>query len=56
MITDTGTRRKIILIESNAKCRYLKKLTCKRDFAAEVLSVWGPLPSYDPIFPPLQTV
>ncbi len=22
-------------------------------FAASVLSVWGPLPSYDPILPPL---
>ncbi len=40
----------------NAKCCYLKKLTC-RDFAADALSVWGPLPSYDPILrPPVHTV
>jgi hypothetical protein len=30
----------IILIEVNAKCRHLKKLTCERDFAAGVLSVY----------------
>ncbi len=29
-------RRKIRRIESNAKCRHLKKLTCIRDFAAGV--------------------
>jgi hypothetical protein len=37
-------RRKIGLIESNAKWHYPRKRTCKG-----VLSVWGPLPSYDPI-------
>jgi hypothetical protein len=26
------------------------------DFAAGVLFVWGSLPSYDPILPPLHTV
>ncbi len=40
-------RRKIKLVESNAKYRHLKG-----DFAAGVLPVWGPLPSYDPIPPP----
>jgi hypothetical protein len=28
-LTHAATRRKIRLIESNAKCRHLKKLTCK---------------------------
>ncbi len=40
-------RSKIRLVECNAKCRYLKQ-----DFAADVLSVWGPPPSYDHILPP----
>ncbi len=44
----TNKRRKIRLIESNAKC--LKEFTCKG-----VLSVWVPLPSYDPISPPPPT-
>ncbi len=48
--------RKIRLMESNAKCRYLKNLICKGglylDFTARILPVWGPLPCYDPI-PPL---
>jgi hypothetical protein len=26
------------------------------DFAADVLSVWGPLPSFEPILSPLHTV
>ncbi len=30
--------------------------TVYRDIVAGVLSVWGPLPSYDPILPPLHTV
>jgi hypothetical protein len=46
-------RRKIRLIESNVICRHLKKMTCKRDFATRVLSVCGPLRSYDPILSPL---
>jgi hypothetical protein len=37
-------RRKIRLIESNAKCRYLKKLTCKRTFAAGVYLSEAPSP------------
>ncbi len=49
-------RRKIRLIESNAKCRYLKKFTCKWTlrqvfYLSEALS-----PSYHPILPPLHTV
>jgi hypothetical protein len=43
-------RRKIRLIESNAKSRFLKKLPMKGLWG--VLTVWGPLPSYDPILPP----
>jgi hypothetical protein len=43
--------RKIRLIESNAKCCNLK-IDLLRDFAAGVLSVWGPLPSYDLKRPP----
>jgi hypothetical protein len=46
-------RRKIRLIESNAKCRSLKKFTCIRDFAAGVFICLRPLPSYDPTLPPL---
>ncbi len=37
-------RRKTRLIESNAKCCYLQKLTCKADFAASVLPVWDMSP------------
>ncbi len=37
-------RRKNWLIESNAKCRYLKKLICKGGVCGSCLSVWGPLP------------
>ncbi len=44
-------RRKIRMIECNSKCRYLKKWPVK-GFAAGVLSLCDPLPSYDPI-PPL---
>ncbi len=47
---------KIRQIKSNAKWHYLKKLTCKMDFAAGVLSVWGPLSSYDPHTPLLEKV
>jgi hypothetical protein len=44
--------RKTSLIEENAKCRRLKKLICKRDFAAGVyLSE-----AQSPIPPPLHTV
>ncbi len=52
-----GVKRwKIRMIESNAKCRYVKKLNMQRDFAAGVLSVWGPFPAYDPILPPPSTL
>ncbi len=44
--------RKVRLIESNAKCRYIKNVSY-RDFAAGVLAVWGPIPFYCPILPPL---
>jgi hypothetical protein len=38
--------RKIWLIESNAKCRYLKFFTCKGTLLQVfTVSVWGPLPS-----------
>jgi hypothetical protein len=44
-------RRKIRLIEGDEKCRHLKKLTCKKDFAAGFnLSEAQNLP------PPLDTV
>ncbi len=46
----TNKRRKMRLIESNVKC--LKEFF----FAAGVLSVWVPLPSYDPILPPPYTL
>ncbi len=46
-------RRKIRLIESNAKRCYLKKWLVKGLCALRrCLSVWGPIPSYDPILPP----
>ncbi len=47
-------RRNIRLIESNAKCRYLKKLTFKGDFAAGVLSVLAPSPSMTAYSPSLM--
>jgi hypothetical protein len=34
--TDRSHRRKIRLKEGNGKCRHLKKLTCKRNFAAGI--------------------
>jgi hypothetical protein len=40
-------RRKIRVIESNAKCRYLKKLTCKGTLR-KVFYLSEALPSYDP--------
>jgi hypothetical protein len=42
--------RKIRLIDSNAKCRYLTKIDLQRDFAGGVLSE-TPSPSFDPIIP-----
>jgi hypothetical protein len=41
-------RRKIRLIEGNAKCRHLKKLTCKRT-CGRSLSVWGPAHTPPPL-------
>ncbi len=42
-------RRKIRRIEISAKCRYLKNYV--KGLCGSVLSLWGPLPSYEPIFP-----
>jgi hypothetical protein len=50
-------RRKIRLIESNAKCRYLKKWTCKGTLLQVFYLSEAPLPSYGSILPPpLHTV
>ncbi len=52
-------RRKIKLIESKqCQMSLSKKIDLKSDFAAGVLSIWGPFPSYDPLIPPppLHTV
>ncbi len=45
-------RRKIRLIESNAKCRYLKKLTCKRTLRQVFYLSEASLSSNDPILSP----
>jgi hypothetical protein len=45
----------IRLIEINAKCRYLKKFTCKETLR-QVFYLPEALPSYDPILPPFHTV
>ncbi len=37
--TDREDRRKVRLIESNVKCRYLKKMTCKGTLRQVFLSV-----------------
>ena len=49
--------RKIRLIESNAKCRYLKNWLVK-GLCGRCVSLWGPLLSYDPILrtPPPYTL
>jgi hypothetical protein len=44
-------RRKIRLIECNAKCRYLKKLTCT-GILGQVFYLSEPLLSYGPVLPP----
>jgi hypothetical protein len=54
-VADGYQCRKIRLIESNAKCNYPKKLTCKRTLRQVFLSVWCPLSSYDPMPPPLHS-
>ncbi len=43
IIVKSPHRRRIRLIEGNAKCRHLKKLTCKGT-CGRCLSVWGPEP------------
>ncbi len=52
----TAHLRKIRLIESNAKCRYLNKLTCKRTLLQVFYLSEAPFPSYDPILPPPYTM
>jgi hypothetical protein len=51
-------RRKIRLIESNAKCRFSKKIYLERNIAEGVLSVRAPSPPMTPYSPPppLHTV
>jgi hypothetical protein len=52
-----SSRRKIRLIECNAKCRDLRKFTCKGTLRQVFYLSKAPLPSYDPILlPPLHTV
>ncbi len=46
------TGRKIILIKCNAKCRYLKKLSCSGTLWQAFNLSWGHIPSYDPHTPP----
>ncbi len=46
------TGRKIRMIECNAKCRYLKKLSCSGTLWQAFNLSWGPIPSYDPHTPP----
>jgi hypothetical protein len=54
---DGGLRRKIRLIDNNAKCRYLKKLAWKGTLRQVIYLSDCPLPSYDLILPPpLHTV
>jgi hypothetical protein len=48
--------RKIRLTESNAKCRYLKILTCKGTLRQMFYLSEAPHPSYKPILPPLYTL
>jgi hypothetical protein len=54
-VADGYQCRKIRLIESNAKCNYPKKMTCKRTLRQVFLSVCCPLSSYDPMPPPLHS-
>ncbi len=44
--------KKIRLIENNAKCRYIKKLTCNGTLRQVFYLSEAPLLSYDPILPP----
>ncbi len=52
MIND-AKRRKITLIESNAKCRYLKKLTCKETVRQVFYLSEAPSPPMTP-YPPAR--
>jgi hypothetical protein len=49
---DSLIRRKIRLIESNAKCRYLKKLTCKVTLRQVFYLSEAPNPPMTPYHPP----
>ncbi len=49
---DVSVRRTIRLVESNAKCRHLKKLTCKGSSWQMFIWAWGPEPHTPP---PLYT-
>ncbi len=42
------SRRKIRLIERNAKCRHLKKIELLKGLCGRCLSVWGPEPHSPP--------
>ncbi len=42
-------RRKIRLIEGNAECHHLKRLTCRGTWREVFLSVWGPEPHAPPL-------
>jgi hypothetical protein len=52
---DSIIRRNIRLIESNAKCRYLKKMTCKGTLRLVFYLTVAPSPPMTP-YPPLYTV
>ncbi len=52
---DHLNRRKIRLIESNAKCRFLKKFTCKGTLRLLFYLSEGPSPSMTPYSPPPLT-
>jgi hypothetical protein len=56
--TSLSPRRKIRLIERNAKCRYLKKLTCKGTLRQLIYLSEAPSPPTTPYSPPplLHTV
>ncbi len=53
---DPWDRRKIRLIESNAKCRYLKKLTCKGTLRQVFYLSEAPFPPMTPYSPPAYTL
>jgi hypothetical protein len=49
-------RRKTRAIESNAKCRYLKKLTCKGTLRQVFYLAEAPSPPMNPYTPPPYTL